>query len=340
MNTTRAAIAALMILLAPAFLQAQVKGAPSVRATVKPAAGTVGDIMEYRVNISGKNIGGVSILLPERRVAYPEKEKATVPAAVPAAPGGTTEEEDPGESVPLYIIHKASKDDRSEKEITDITVILQMSYYRPGTHTLPEVEIRDTDRAKIGYKVPEITIKALNEKGEFQEIEPPLHLSGNYTRLILLVAGIIVLAVAGFFLYRKIRKILEERRAAVPAIPPIELFRKEMGELAPRALIGQGAVEEYVFGISMVFRRFLSRQYRFDAAEMTSDEILSKMKKVVQAERLKRYAGDMGKCFNLWDLSKFAEFSPTAETLSMNLELLEKLAETMARDEGYGTDRV
>ncbi|MBN1533119.1 MAG: hypothetical protein JXA20_10690 [Spirochaetes bacterium] len=339
MKTPRTAIVVLMILLAAGSLPAgtQEKNAPAVRATVKPATATIGDVLEYRVNIAGKNIGGVNILLPERRVAYPEKGKAAVPAA---PPGGEPEEEDPGESVPLYIIHKAVKDDRSEKEITDITVILQMSYYRPGRHTLPEVEIRDTDKAAIGYKVPEITIKSLNEKGEFQEIEPPLRLSGNYTRLILLIAGLIVLAVAGVFLYRRIRRVMEERRAAIPAVPPIELFWKEMAGLDPRGLIAGGAVEEYVFGISMVFRRFLSRQYRFDAVEMTSDEILSAMKRILHRERLKRYADDIGKCFNLWDLSKFAEFSPTAETLTMNLELLEKLAETMARDEGYGTDRV
>ncbi len=308
---------------------------PKVRATVKPSTATIGDVLEYRVNVSGKNIGKVTILLPEKRVSYPEKD---IKAENVPDGAGTEGEKDPAMSVPFYIIHKAVKDDRSEKGVTDITVVLNMSYYRPGTHTLPEVEIQGADSVKIGYKVPEIAIKSLNEKGEFQEIEPPLELSGNYTRLILLIAGVIVAVLAGFFLYKKIRRIIDERKAAVPAVPPIELFRKEMQDLDPRGLIGNGMIERYVFGLSMLFRRFLSRQYRFDAAEMTSDEILACLKRLLPPDRYARYSSDMGKCFNLWDLSKFAEFSPATETLFMNLDLLEKLAETIAREESRGTD--
>lgn len=337
----KALIISAALLFAAASLPAQQSpGAPQVRAVVKPVEATIGDVLEYRVSIAGKNLGKVAILLPDSRIAYPAKEPAD--KKMPEQKSGE-ETENPADSVPLYIIHNAKKDDRSDKDVTDITIILELSYYRPGKHQLPEVEIRDTDKVKIGYKIPEVTIKSLNQKGEFQEIEPPLELSGNYTRLILLIAGIVALTVLGVFAYRKVRAMIRARREEIPPVPPIVQFREEMAQLKARELIDEGRIEEYVFGISMIFRRYLSRRFRFDATDMTSDEILSMMSRLPERGKYAKHTGDIGTCFNLWDLSKFAEFSPSREMLLMNLELAEKLAENINEvngDAGNGTPGV
>jgi hypothetical protein len=74
-----------------------------------------------------------------------------------------------------------------------------------------------------------------------------------------------------------------------------------------------------VFDISIIFRRYLSKQLGFDAAEMTTDEIASSIKKYMQYDLYSIYGDEIIKNMRLWDFSKFAEFAPSTELLVLNL---------------------
>ena len=58
----------------------------------------------------------------------------------------------------------------------------------------------------------------------------------------------------------------------------------------------------------------------FDAAEMTTDEIASKIKIFMPHELYSIYGDEILSNMRLWDFSKFAEFAPSAELLLDNLE--------------------
>ncbi len=309
-------ILTLMVLLAASAMAGGVD-APKIRATVTPEKATVGTVLDYRVTIAGRGLSGITIIPPEKREVFPEKKKTQAPSGKNGEEGGA--DEDPAQYVPLYVIHTIKKNDRSDKTMTDITVSMQVSFYRPGTWQLPDVEIRGADGIAIGYKTPAVTVGAVNEKGEFQEIEPPLELGGNWWRLVILILVLAVLAVAGFFAWRYGKKILEERRAAPVIVPPIDIFLKEIEQFNGDSLIDEGKIEEFVFGISLIFRKFLSLQFRFDAAEMTTHEIEKKIRKVFPKNIHDSFAGQILESFNLWDLSKFAEFTPTPELLHASL---------------------
>jgi hypothetical protein len=66
---------------------------------------------------------------------------------------------------------------------------------------------------------------------------------------------------------------------------------------------------------------------------MTSDEILENLKAVISESDYKLYKDEIDKSFRLWDLSKFAEFTPSKEILMTNLDDTVKLAEKMAEEE-------
>lgn len=300
---------------------------PKIRATVTPEKATVGTVLDYKVTIAGKGLSGITIDPPEKREVYPEKKKTPTP---PQQEGEEGADEDPAQYVPLYVIHTVKKDDRSDKTMTDITVTVQMSFYRPGTWQLPDFEIKGADGIAIGYKTPAVTVAAVNEKGEYQEIEPPLSLGGNWWRLVILILVLVVLAVAGFFAWRYIRKRIEERRAAPVIVPPIDIFMKEIEQFNGDRLIEEGKIEEFVFGISMIFRKFMSLQFRFDAAEMTTYEIEKKIKKVFPKSIHEAFAARIMESFNLWDLSKFAEFTPSPELLHASLGNTIELAKQIA----------
>ncbi|MBN2159213.1 MAG: hypothetical protein JW807_07445 [Spirochaetes bacterium] len=311
---------------------------PKIKAVVKPDKATVGSILDYRVNVAGMNIGTIEIVPPEKRECYPEPKKEE--QAKKKSDRGEDAEEDPAHYVPLYIIHSVKKDDRSDKSMTDITVSMQLSFYRPGTWALPDIEIRGADGIAIGYKVPTVEILAVNEKGEYQEIEPPLSLGGNYWRLAFLAMGLIALGVAAFFAYRYIRRVWEERRAAPIVIPPIETFMSDLEKFNGDRLIDEGKIEEFVFGISMIFRKFLSSQFGFDATDMTTYEIERKIMKVFPRSLYDRHAGDIVQGLNLWDLSKFAEFTPSGDMLRASLAKTIELAKNLSGEADDGAPRV
>jgi hypothetical protein len=312
--------------------------APNIKAVVKPVKATVGVVLEYRVNIAGKKLSAISIVPPEKREYYPEKKKDT---AAPKKTGpGEEKEEDPAQYVPLYVIHSIKKDDRSDTTMTDITVSMQISFYRPGTWTLPDVEIKGADGTPIGYKVPTVEVGAVNEKGEFQDIEPPLDLGGNWWRIAVIACGVIAIATAAFFAWRYFRKRLEARKQATVIIPPIEIFLKEIEQFNGGRLIDEGKIEEFVFGISMIFRKFLSHQFRFDATDMTTYEIEKKIRKSFPRSIVDAYFDDIMRGFNMWDLSKFAEFTPTKEQLHASLATTIDLAKNISGKTNRGIPRV
>ncbi len=318
-----------IILFAAPFLYGADQ-APKIKAAVSPETVTVGSIAEYRLNIAGEGLDEMEILLPEDREYYPKHDEKEHDEG---------EEKKPSESVPLYIIHTAKKNDNSTDGMTDITVVMELSFYRPGKYELPGIEILGSDEVPIGYKIPVIEVQELNREGKPEGIEPPLELGGNYTRLILLLAGTALLAAIGTALFIYLRRRRRERLNAPVVIPPIELFERDLKKLKGEKLIEAGKVEEYVFGVSDIFRRYLSRQLGFDAMEMTSWEIEQSLFTFMPADLMEKYGVQITKYFDLWDLSKFAEFTPSREILLENLKNTEKTARNLHHDlRGSGED--
>lgn len=301
---------------------------PEIRASVSVQKTTIGVPFEYRVVIAGKK-PDVKVRLPEKRVVFPEqhKEKKTADAAA---------KDDDAQKVPLYVIKSARKDESKSGEIEQISIIMELAYFHPGKHKLPEVELFDSKNVKIGYRIPEIEVESVNPQGEFHEIEPPLELSGNWWRIVWVLLGLCAVFAAGYYFARW----WNARKAAMPSAPPvpaIEIFLKEAGELARKRHIEEGRVREYVFEMSAIFRRFLLGQWEIDAIDMTVSEIRRALAKTLPRAMFSKNESDIDAVLNLWDLAKFAEFSPTQETLKANYETTVRLAKNLS---GAGSDVV
>ena len=297
---------------------------PTVHASVKPLRASVGTPLEYTIEIRGKDPSGIEILVPEKKSYPPDK-----PAGKPDAKKG---EGLPADSVPLYIIHdaKTSESEKGGSRIKALTI--ELAYYRPGRHRLPLIELRDAEGVGIGYQIPEIEISPTNEKGEFQEIEPPLELGGNYVRLIAVIASCVLLAALciGAFMFIKKRR----EGLAVPAAetPPLEIFLNEMRGLRAMLSSGESGIELYALHASAAFRRFVGSVFGFDAMEMTSAEIAAACRERSARMRYGEGGEELRKTMELWDLAKSAEFSPARETILAHMDAVEKLARRLARE--------
>jgi hypothetical protein len=291
---------------------------PGIAAEARPREATVGVPLKYTVTISGRDLRGIGIALPDRKEYFPEK--------APAMPAS------PADSVPLYIINSAKKESVDGRNQRRITVTLELAFYRPGKHPLPEIDIRDRENVKIGYRVPEVEIKPANEKGEFQEIEPPLSLRGNYYRLLALAGGIAVAAAAGFFVYSYLKKRNKTETPAPGTVRALDVFLGETGELRREGLIDRGRAREFAFRLSEAFRRFVSAQLGADAMEMTSSELAAFLERGLPRTVFAGAEKELRELLSLWDLAKFASFAPTAETLRSNLESAVRLARIFSRE--------
>lgn len=284
-----------------------------VKSSVSPDKGSVGQQFTYTLSIAGRDIEGVKIAIPEKGEYFPEASDSKNKSDQKKA-----EESEDEKAVPLYVINSSVKDESEADGMKQITVRVHLTCYRTGVHQLPEIGITDSDGVKLGYSIPAVTIEEHNKEGKPEDIEPPLELSGNYTRLIILIVLFIAAVVAGYFIFRYFKN--RRKNNSVPEIKqsPLEFFMSEIDRLKLRECINGERVNEYVFGISIAFRRFLSMEFGFDAAEMTTGEIAAVIKKYLRHEGV--YADDIVKIMETWDLSKFAEFTLSGEVLKINLD--------------------
>jgi len=86
----------------------------------------------------------------------------------------------------------------------------------------------------------------------------------------LILLGIIV----GFLLYLQRRNKDIEKH-----LSPEELSQRELRHLETTGLLEEERYREYVFGLSLIFRRYLERKFELPAAEQTTEEILASLRK-------------------------------------------------------------
>ncbi len=305
-------------------------GEVSVKATVSPQKGTVGTLFKYKIAIATKDGEKISIKLPEKRDIFPKAKEQGKPKKTEGKNGKKNgEDKKRSESfVPLFSIHGANKEVSESGNLKQTLITVDLSSYRPGKHELPEISIKGSDGISIGYAIPSIVIEGVNKLGKEEDIVPPISLSGNYTRLFILIGIVIVVLVLSFFVFRFLRAYLKRRKKA-RQLSPIERFMKDVEEGRVLELIDRD-IHEYVFSMSAIFRKYLSSQFSFDALEMTTDEIEKSMGQHLPEDIMKHFGNEIIEIMQLWDFSKFAEFTPTEERLRENygrtVEIVEKIS--------------
>ncbi|HSV97617.1 MAG TPA: hypothetical protein VLM75_11895 [Spirochaetota bacterium] len=318
------ALTVLVVACASALIVRAAEEYPAVTASVWPQKATVGSRLEYVVTVSGGNIEGIEISLPETREYVPP-------------PDHGTEEASPAVGLlPLYVIHSAERKEEATGRKSSVSLAMSVAYYRTGRHPLPAVEVHGADGVAIGYRVPEVLIEASNPSGDFHEIEPPLDLGGNYYRLLIVIALLGALAAAAYLALRRYESRRKKDTPAPYEIPAIDEFLARMQTLRVLGLVEEGRGEEYVVEASRFFRMFLSRLIGIDAMEMTGLELAASLERHLGQAAFSRLRGDLERITGLWDLAKFAEFAPSPGALGDNLEQAMDLGRRIAREERGG----
>jgi hypothetical protein len=292
-----------------------------VKSLVSVPETTVGVPVDFSIAVSSVR-GNISFDLPEA------KKYSAADIGLKQDPKVVSEED---QKLPLYVVDAVEISDLSTAGTFRKTVKVKVLYYAPGNYTIPPFAVKEDGRI-VKFDVPHVTVKAVNESGEVAGVEPPLALGGNHTRIFLLIIFAVFLGAAGFGLWKWWRVRRSIAPPAAPERPAIEIFMGKVKTI--RASLSDESVAPDLFALelSMAFRRFISSMYGFDAAEMTSRELLDSIVAKRKGLTAERYGSQLEGIMALWDMTKFAEFNPSAETLRINLKDTVFLAEKMWRD--------
>lgn len=208
---------------------------------------------------------------------------------------------------------------------TDQNILLRsqdytVSAYDSGLYTIPSFTfsykvpgndkefIASSDPLKVEfYLVPVDTTKAIHD------ILPVKEVPYDWTFILLIAGGCLVLLVIAYFIYRyfKNRPVQEKVEVPVPVItrPAHEIALEALKALEDQKQWQQGHVKLYYTILTDILRQYIFNRWNINAMEMTSDEILSNgFMNLLKSEEREM----LGFILKLADLVKFAKVKPLA----------------------------
>jgi len=306
---------AIMFLIVSFSLPAAGEKGKSISAEVTPRQVTVGETVTCRVTLVNFDENEIEVSLPGEKRYWPDDEA-----------------DSPG-PVPLYAVTGAKKLDEGGSDSSRRQYVVTMVFFRPGKHPVPLVDIRDRDGNRVAYRQPEITVKAVNEKGALADIEPPVAIGTGTKYWIFFLIGGVVLLLAGFGAYSWImaRKGAEPGDDS-PSVQPYDIFDAELHSLLLQYSKNTAKYEWFITSLDHSFRQFLSRQLGVDAMEMTSGEISDAVQGKVTPLQWEYHRETLNNLYTLWNAVKFAEYEPAEVECRQSAELAREAASRMRRE--------
>jgi hypothetical protein len=146
---------------------------------------------------------------------------------------------------------------------------------------------------------------------------------GKFLWTVLILAFLL----AGYFLYRALRKKKIAFQPAPPPLSPEEEALLHLGELFESDLLKRGLIKSYYLRLSEVLRIYFEKRYKILAVELTTIETLRALKPLHLETGLYQ---KIQYVLESSDLAKFAKWVPTApEVLQINKKSEEIIKESV-----------
>jgi hypothetical protein len=204
-----------------------------------------------------------------------------------------------------------------ERDRVASTVRFALTAFELGDLEIPSFDVtvvgEDTASAAVlSTDAWTVTVASVgrDETGDIRDIRGPLRMSRNWLLLLpwMLVVGVV--AVIGYWLYKRYmagRVSIEDRLPASPPRPAHEVAYESLDRLAGAGLLEKGEIKAYHIEVSEIIRRYIEGRYRVDALEMATYEVLLGLEDggvtLGTRNRFDRFLSDC-------DLVKFAKLRP------------------------------
>ena len=165
-----------------------------------------------------------------------------------------------------------------------------------------------------------------DDEGALRDIKAPLEIPFGIFTLLPWLLGLLALAAAGYWLYRRYR-----RRARPEVIAPVaplrpadEVALESLAALEASGLLELGEIKTYHIRVSDIVRVYAEDRFGIDAMEMTTGEVLCCLRERGASSAV---VADFRQVLDRCDLVKFAKFRPVAATCHDLIPLSRHLVE-------------
>ncbi len=201
------------------------------------------------------------------------------------------------------------------------------SKYDSSDVTIPAFNIsyyvgNETEASLIRVNPVDILVRTIevDTSGDIQDVKAPLKIALDWLFIILILLGVLILAVGGYFAYKHYRAkktgVVKEKR--IIKIPPYKIALEALDELDYKKLWQQGQVKEYHSEITGIIRRYFEDRFNFLAMEMTSAEVMESLE---QSDSAREVIEETREFLGNADMVKFAKFKPIP---SVNEEMMKQ----------------
>ncbi|MEW6618071.1 MAG: BatD family protein [bacterium] len=208
-------------------------------------------------------------------------------------------------------------------------ILIQYEYiittYQTGKFKIPAVIIEyilpNKEKRKIHSQEIKIEVKSVlpqNAK-DIKDIKPPVEIKADLTKwiwILIIIFLILLISVIGLIYWNKRKKPPLEQEVEVIR-PPHEIAYEQLNKIRTSNLLTQGLVKEYYIQISDVIRQYIERRYKINALELTTQELIEKMKiNLIGQDYVNLVNNFLKEC----DLVKFAKYIPHKEEINTVIE--------------------
>ena len=193
----------------------------------------------------------------------------------------------------------------------------QLVTYYTGDQNVPgpAIHYKDAAGADQVVKVPDAVVfvqslvdaAGATPPSDVRDIKGPVAMPRDYTKLLAIVAGVLVVVVLIVWLLRRLAR--PPAGVTVAARPVHELALEALERLHAAGLIDSGQYEEFYVRLSSIVREYIEARFRVRAPEMTTEEFLQAAQR--RAQLAPAHRALLGQFLGEADLVKFARHHPT-----------------------------
>lgn len=206
-----------------------------------------------------------------------------------------------------------------------------LTQFDSGKYVIPSLPViinnKNIKTDSLRIEVNNIKVDTLKQK--MYDIKPVLKGKSNTAFWLWLLFAIVVLAVAGYVIWRylKNRKPAEPKAKKEEIITPIEKASRGLKSLEQKDLLERGQVKDYYSELTDIARTYIEEAIHVPAMESTTSELIEAMRLAVQKKRMnlsQETFEELEKILHTADMVKFAKSRPLDFEITEDRKRIEK----------------